>query len=764
MSKVTVLFIFCLTFIFHPTIVFSYNEDTKPEVYELEEIVVTATRTEKPVRESPASVTVITSDDISRINVKSVDQVVGLTPGVFNKRTKPQDIMPTINIRGLYGYNRNLILVDGVPVIDWRRIPITMEQIDRIEVVRGPYSVLYGDNAMGGVVNIITKIPEDKLKVHLSTGYESYNTRLLDGGLSGKKDRLGFFLSTRLRKIDGYINNFYTVSATNAAGNVESVTGWIKTQDSSGAEKYLVGDVGDNYYEDEAYNVKLSYDMSDITQLTLSYIYTDYEYGYRNGHTYLKRISDGADEWGDTTAYINDNGTVKKITIYDEYFTSTYGGCPTHLYNLTLKRDISIRGPWTVDSGLKRGDIKLSLGYGKQFYWFAYNSTSTDYVMENPQWIYLVDIQTDLRLNKRHFLTFGGNWRRDELDSEKWNLNDWKNLDSKTEVSDNYKGKSKLYGLFLLDEFILNKKTTVYLGARYDDWETYDGFQKYLKSGAYLQKSFTSRTEHDISPRLSLVYTPSNNLIFRASYGSAFNTPSCYDLYKRTFYTTYAICGNPDLEPEKVRAFDIGTEWQPGVNTTVKLSYFDNRMKDYIYTRQMTSSEVTAINADYGTSYDTVNVNAKMTKKDNIGKAESSGFELEIEQKLGKNLTLSGNYTQTKTKVTSNPYNTGIVGKQLPCIPEVSYNLMLDYNTSRFGCCTVYRYRDKIYYEDDNSDVVSGVFGAYDKISVVDAKLWYVPIPNVKVSLSCDNIADKEYYEYYKQSGRTWGVNVETTF
>lgn len=70
--------------------------------------------------------------------------------------------MPTISLRGFYGPERNLVLIDGMPSPpgwSWSRVPL--EMIDRVEVVKGPFSALYGERAMGGVVNILTKTAKE---------------------------------------------------------------------------------------------------------------------------------------------------------------------------------------------------------------------------------------------------------------------------------------------------------------------------------------------------------------------------------------------------------------------------------------------------------------------------------------------------------------------------------------------------------------------------------------------------------------------------
>jgi len=142
----------------------TFTIELRPTVIETSPVVVTATKTERSLREVPTSVSVMQAQEIERQNVFAIDEVLRKIPGVhFN--------LSQINIRGSSGYShgagtRVALLVDGVPVlsgdtgeITWELIPV--DYVERVEVVKGAGSTLYGSSALGGVVNIITRdLPE----------------------------------------------------------------------------------------------------------------------------------------------------------------------------------------------------------------------------------------------------------------------------------------------------------------------------------------------------------------------------------------------------------------------------------------------------------------------------------------------------------------------------------------------------------------------------------------------------------------------------
>ena len=145
-------------------------------------VVVTATRTERSLADQPDSVTVVTRQQIQKTPAQSLDDVLRTIPSVDLPLTASYQAHPTANsvsMRGLGGI-RALVLLDGVPIndpffgyIQWNRVP--MENVERVEVVRGGGSPLWGNYAMGGVINIITRVPDGK-EVGLEAGGGNYGT------------------------------------------------------------------------------------------------------------------------------------------------------------------------------------------------------------------------------------------------------------------------------------------------------------------------------------------------------------------------------------------------------------------------------------------------------------------------------------------------------------------------------------------------------------------------------------------------------------
>jgi len=157
----------------------------------LGKVVVTATRVETPMEEIASSVTVISSEEIERKQKTHVMEILRGIPGLDVVRTGGAGKNTSVFIRGANS-EHTLVMIDGVEVNDpispgrsYDFAHLTVDNIEQIEVIRGPQSTLYGSDAIGGVVNIITKKGEGKPKFFLSAEGGSFTTFREATGISG---------------------------------------------------------------------------------------------------------------------------------------------------------------------------------------------------------------------------------------------------------------------------------------------------------------------------------------------------------------------------------------------------------------------------------------------------------------------------------------------------------------------------------------------------------------------------------------------------
>ena len=228
------------------TLVISFVLDE--ELIDAGEVVVTANRGTSPVADVPARVTLISSAAIVSRPVTSVDEMLSSIPGLNISRSFGIfSHKSSVTMRGLSGNEqaRVLVMIDGVPVnksdggsVNWNLLDPAM--VERIEVVKGPASSMYGSNAMGGVINILTRRPEGRLSGRFTAGYGTYNT--LTGRVNfgqnfgvekGKGKEKGFYylLNGLYRQSDGYITQSEFDQAANpytVASDMQEYSGSIK--------------------------------------------------------------------------------------------------------------------------------------------------------------------------------------------------------------------------------------------------------------------------------------------------------------------------------------------------------------------------------------------------------------------------------------------------------------------------------------------------------------------------------------------------------
>ena len=191
------------------------QEEKEKDPLDLGKIVVTATKTEKMLKDLGGGITVITREDIRESNAKSVSGLLRTVTGIDMQDEGAFGHKARLNMRGLqgrYGSQHVLVLQDGRPVneeylgdVDFRLLPV--DNIERIEIVRGPGSALYGANAMGGVINIITKTGEKEPFAQIQTSGGSHNTQWYKAQYGARTGNFHHFTTLGYHYTDGYLKN-----------------------------------------------------------------------------------------------------------------------------------------------------------------------------------------------------------------------------------------------------------------------------------------------------------------------------------------------------------------------------------------------------------------------------------------------------------------------------------------------------------------------------------------------------------------------------
>ena len=216
-----------------------------PGETEAEQVIVSATRFDIPLDQSPASVSVISSEDIEQKQIERVSNALREVPGLSVVQTGTDGQLTSVFTRGLRSEHTQ-VLLDGIPINQglqgaFNFADLTTDDIDRIEVVRGPQSTLYGPRALAGVIQIFTKQGEGTPAITLSSEGGSYDTFREALESEGKIDKFDYSIgASRLDTDNARPNNQYRNSA--AIANI----GWSPNEQLriSSLFTYSLSDIG----------------------------------------------------------------------------------------------------------------------------------------------------------------------------------------------------------------------------------------------------------------------------------------------------------------------------------------------------------------------------------------------------------------------------------------------------------------------------------------------------------------------------------------
>ena len=507
-------------------------------VYSFDEVVVTATRTENDVKKVPASTQVITQEDIKRGGATSVRNALSMYANIFQK-SKVRGGGHDIIIRGMET-KHSLVMVNG------RRISneadasglgnamsldrININDVEKIEIVRCPSSALYGSEAMGGVLNIITKPSKEQT---LLTGLEhtSEDTSHWWHADTGRIGNFSMTLDARFNKINRSMLDTATES--------------------------------DPYGTAQTYNASLNYYVNDHSYVNAYMDYYSQHLKTDTGTPTMKPItlttSSGKMSLSGQAML---EGTGSKAYKQKNYGISWNGK--------TGKNDWQIQAymskfNWSTTSNTKVLGSIPPAGMEGMFNFLLQKKNTYDFNHDEHN-MWAIEGRDSLRVNDHHRVTFGAEYVKDKVAGTGLGSNG----DGVHSITENGKTKSSSektlssYAAYLQDEIEYGKWFIV-PAIRYDHHSAYG-----------------SHT----SPKIGVTYNATDHFRIKTNYGDGFKAPSVsqlyYDLDMEMGRGNWVhLTGNPNLKPEKSKSWDLGVEAEFGKGYG-SLTYFDNDVDNLI--------------------------------------------------------------------------------------------------------------------------------------------------------------------------------------
>ena len=569
---------------------------TAEDTYVLREITVTGTRGEKDTFQTPRAISVATAEEILRRSPVNTVDILREEAGVQAQKTTYGQGSPIM--RGLTGYH-TLLLIDGVRLNNstFRSGPnqymatVDPNQIERMEVVRGPGSVLYGSSAMGGVINTITRTPvmlPSGFAIHprISTRFSSADSgKMVRLGISGGYDKLSFIGGGSYKDIGdvqpgkGYDIQLDTRKFLLTSQDDPEVPegAWLVDKESPTGWKESDGDIKVNYRLLDGHDIKVAYQMvrqDDVPR--------------------YDKLADGE---------------------YDEFFFDPQNRDLVYA-NYTAKKVSSF-----VDA------MDMSVSYHRQEEGQRQLKAGSSSVKETSDVVNTIGLSLQLTslLGDRQKLTYGGEFYHDTVGSEGIST-DLDTGQRKISAWGRFPDDSRFWDMnaYVQDEIRILDNLETTLAGRYTRFSTQADLS--LRDPAFGEFESSGNA---LTGSLGLVYGITKNLNLVFNVGQAFRAPSLNDTTAVEVTNEGIDAPSPDLGSERSTGIDVGFKTRfRSLSGSVTYYY---TMVDGLVTRipvdeAYEGKEIPKLYKDLQNAYPDTDVFVK----DNIQEANIQGVELDL--------------------------------------------------------------------------------------------------------------------------------------
>ena len=687
MKKYGLILLFLISFLFSSTAVAADEEKTEPPPVKIDKTVVTTKpMAEKAILNAPASVTIITKEEIEASTARTVDDLLRSAVGV--DVWKPWGLFgPSshVRLRGFSNPRATIFLRDGMPINRMvcggaihNEIPVDI--IERVEVVRGANASLYGSSAMGGVINIVTKKPEKKVKASVDGSYGTHDTWTSNALVSGQiSDKINMQVNYNHFDSDGYFAwaDSWIKDRTHEM-SLQNLASWEPVEGN-----YLKSLENQKRRMDNVF-AKLRYDITPSSTLNAAYSYwkNDNDIGYRFGYINQDRNRVSIDYKRRGKLDITAN-----VFYLDE--------------NMYFSKPV-LPAPW------------MTIGEGEET-WLT-QGNKNDIPVKN----YGSMLSVSIPAAKRHVFTIATDHRLVSMENKQY--------DGKTlETLSLSEGKQYKWGVVVQDAITVGKLTAT-LSLRYDAVKTYDFFNEDRTTYTL----YEDQTDEQYNPKLGLIYNLTGSTILKGSAGRVSTFPPLmYLIGDYECPPGRTMLGNPQLKTEYSYSYEAGIEQYFGNSFMLRLTGFYNDIRDWM-------QEVTTNDPKYS---------AVSVRWENVEKAETSGVEVEAEYYPFAYLKLFANYNYTDSKIKEfqdkghNYKNSDLEGNQFPTQPYYRINSGITWSDPDIATISItQRYVGKRYWDIEN-DVELDDYITFDVKASKEITKW------LTVSLEVTDIFDKAWQD-----------------
>lgn len=737
------------------------------------------------------------------INMTGAEDAIKYMPSIQVRQRYIGDTNAPVGTRtsGMASSARTLIYADGILISSllgnnngnigsprWQLI--APGEIERIDVMYGPFSAMYSGNSIGGVINITTKMPEKfEVRAEAQAAWQNfsqyatkdtYETQRYSGMIGHKYKDLSMrfdyqFLNTHSQPI-----SFANPALSTTAGGTTPVTGAIDNANSTNGPAVVLGAGNINHGQQNNFKWKLAYDFTPTIRGT-------YTLGmWENNAT------------GSAQSYLRDsNGSVVdrgSVSVGGNSYNLSATNSPTFSANIvnqvTWSHGMNLRSntggkfDWELIGSLvdlSKDTVRAPTGVGQ----FTGNGAGRTTNLSGSGW-HTVDArgiwrpETDL-LGK-HEVSFGFHHSQYTLKNPVNNTSLWQTGAPRSDgtavqnLFSNSQGKTQIEGYWTQDSWDFKKDWNFTFGGRFENWRAYDGANTSTVGTALQTINQTPHDEFRFSPKGKLTWSATDRTVLGAAIGQSYRFATASELFQTTTVGTgasaVAVNGNPNLKPED--AVSSEASWQYTLDKgRLRASFFQERIKNAIY------SQVGIVtNPNTGVSSATSFVN-------NVDQTDVKGVEIAADTNdfFGiKGLSIFANGTWADARITKNSAADAAAavsgnttanphaadpseGKRLPRVPEWKANLVTSYRVNdNWSASANLRYSSSVFSQINNSDTNGATYVGNTAMTVVDLITNYKFNKYLTGTAGINNVNNERYWQFHMFPMRTYFVQARFSY
>jgi iron complex outermembrane recepter protein len=708
----------------------------------------------------PATVERVTRKQLSQWNVINTEDALKYAPNLAVRKRFIGDLNSIVAVRGTSNTQsaRGLVYADGLLLSNLlgnsysfppRWSMVYPDEIQRVDVIYGPFSALYPGNSLGATILITTRMPrhfEAEADVKAFTQHfglfgvnQNFGGTDTTATIGDKIGKFSFRLGVHHLENTSQPLSFATLakSSTPAKAGDTPVSGAYFYKNQTNVPTAVLGVNGEGIERtiQDQFTLRTQYDFTPTLQgaFTLGY--------WRQSYT--SRTSTFLTDANGNPVY---NGKVdiggSEYTIPAAAFAPSLGSNENWLYGLSLRTHQAtgwnaqaIASYFDVTSSVARtanaggpgnGPGVATFGDGTGWKTLDLKATWTPALSE-AGW-------------RNHALTFGYHYDDYHVDNETYNTVGWQDS-AAASFANAFAGKTSTQAVFAQDAWRFLPRWKFVYGTRYEDWRAYGGRQAI---GA-VSLPYPESNRHHVSPKASLSFDLTDELLLRASIGRAYRFPTVGELFQGQINGSSIVNNNPNLTAEDDLSKELTAEWTHG-NGLWRVSLFQDDVKNAIFSQTDTT------------------VIPNVTSFQNIGKVRSRGVELSYTgEDVGvRGLDLLASLAYTQSKILANTQNPASVGKYFYRIPLWRADLAATYRFNERAALTLAaRYSGRQYNTLTNTDSNPDVFGGTSTYTVADARFTFKPTKQSEIGVGVDNLFDARYFVYHPYPGRTFYVDAK---